>query len=180
MLGYMNKEALDKTQTSGEVTFFSRSRSTLWTKGETSGNRLTLVSVCADCDNDTLLITAEAAGPSCHTGTTSCFDSDAATTAFGFLGVLESTIDQRIGESASASYTASLAAQGPSRIAQKVGEEAVELAIAAATKDVTEVKAESADLLYHLLVLLQNHGWSLEDVVNELRMRHQARNAQIP
>ena len=171
MLGYMNKEALSKTLSSGDVTFHSRSRSVLWTKGETSGNRLKLVSICADCDNDTLLVTAEAAGPSCHKGTTSCFDSTNSSTTFGFLGELERTIDQRIEQGSDESYTARLVGQGASRVAQKVGEEAVELAIAAATNDAAEVKTESADLLYHLLVLLRNHGWSLEDVAKELKSR---------
>lgn len=180
MLGYMNKLALDKTQATGEVTFYSRSRSALWTKGETSGNKLSLVSIGADCDNDTILVTAEAAGPTCHEGTTSCFDPGSSASAFGFLGNLEATIDQRIEQCAEDSYTARLVRQGTSRIAQKVGEEAVEVAIAAATRDVEAVKTESADLLYHLLVLLRSHDCSLKDIVDELKSRGQPGNSQNP
>jgi phosphoribosyl-ATP pyrophosphohydrolase/phosphoribosyl-AMP cyclohydrolase len=168
MLGYMNAEALRETLARKRVVFFSRSRQTLWEKGESSGHTLDFVSVRTDCDNDTLLIAARPRGPVCHTGTVTCFGNDPAT----FLGRLEAVIEQRISERPDGSYTARLFAQGPKRIAQKVGEEGLEVALAAAAETDDKVIAESADLLFHLLVLLRSRGIEFDKVIAELAARH--------
>jgi phosphoribosyl-ATP pyrophosphohydrolase/phosphoribosyl-AMP cyclohydrolase len=177
MLGYMNAEALRATLDSKRVTFFSRSKQRLWTKGETSGNFLTLVEVTCDCDNDTLLVTAEPHGPTCHTGSDSCFGDDIASDAsrFAFLTRLESVIAQRIADQPEGSYTARIWAQGPARMAQKVGEEGVEVALAAVTQTDEKLVGESADLVFHLALLLKSRNLSLRDVVAELERRHAAK-----
>jgi phosphoribosyl-ATP pyrophosphohydrolase/phosphoribosyl-AMP cyclohydrolase len=170
MLGYMNEEAFQETLARKRVVFFSRSRQTLWEKGETSGNTLDFVSARVDCDQDTILIAARPRGPVCHTGTVTCFGNEPAT----FLGQLEAVIEQRISERPEGSYTARLFAQGPKRIAQKVGEEGLEVALAAAAETDDKVVSESADLLFHLLVLLRSRGIAFEKVVAELAARHSA------
>jgi phosphoribosyl-ATP pyrophosphohydrolase/phosphoribosyl-AMP cyclohydrolase len=170
MLGYMNEEAFRETLARKRVVFFSRSRQTLWEKGETSGNTLDFVSARVDCDQDTILIAARPRGPVCHTGTVTCFGNEPAT----FLGQLEAVIEQRISERPEGSYTARLFAQGPKRIAQKVGEEGLEVALAAAAETDDKVVSESADLLFHLLVLLRSRGIAFEKVVAELAARHSA------
>lgn len=171
MLGYMNKEALDITNKTGLVTFFSRSRNKIWTKGETSGNFLQLVTMIIDCDNDTLLIKVLPKGPVCHNGTVSCFDEDKFTN-MSFLSKLEEIIKSRKSKDESESYTAKLLNGPLRRIAQKVGEEGVETALASVTETDGKLISESADLLYHLLVLLQAKNLELSDVVNELNKRH--------
>jgi phosphoribosyl-ATP pyrophosphohydrolase/phosphoribosyl-AMP cyclohydrolase len=177
MLGYMNEAALVETLRRGRVVFFSRSRGQLWLKGETSGHFLDLVQVSTDCDGDSLLVLAQPTGPTCHKGTESCFAEARRTDAerFAFLGLLEATIEARIADQPEGSYTARLFAQGPSRLAQKVGEEGLETALAAVTRDDDGVRSEAADLLFHLLVLLKARGLSLADVIAELRSRHGAR-----
>ncbi|HEU4603383.1 MAG TPA: bifunctional phosphoribosyl-AMP cyclohydrolase/phosphoribosyl-ATP diphosphatase HisIE [Steroidobacteraceae bacterium] len=177
MLGYMNREALRETLTNKRVTFFSRSKGRLWTKGETSGHFLDVVSVAPDCDNDTLLITARAHGPTCHTGTQSCFGDEINANArqLSFLNRLESVIAQRLADRPEGSYTARLWAQGPTRIAQKVGEEGVEVALAAVTQADDRLISESADLLFHLALLLKSRNLSLNAVVHELERRHAAK-----
>lgn len=170
MLGYMNQEALSQTQTSGKVTFYSRTKQRLWTKGETSGNFLNVVSITPDCDNDTLLVLADPIGSTCHTGTNSCFAS--AKTQWGFLFELEQLIADRKNADPKSSYTAKLYHDGTKRIAQKVGEEGVETALAATVRDTEELKNESADLIYHLLVLLHDQNLSLQDVIGILKARH--------
>jgi len=171
MQGYMNKEALSKTLETGHVTFFSRSKERLWTKGESSGHTLNLQSVSADCDLDSLLVLANPIGPTCHTGAESCwFEGEEADMTF--IADLETLIAERKGADPGSSYTASLYAKGIKRIAQKVGEEGVETALAATVKDYDELKNEAADLLYHLTVLLQASDLSLSDVVSVLRERH--------
>ena len=176
MLGYMNAEALELTLRGGRVVFYSRSRQRLWTKGETTGHYLDVVDVSSDCDDDALLVLAEPVGPTCHKGTDSCFASAAPTPAEGlaFLADLEAIIAQRIKERPEGSYTARLCGEGPGRIAQKLGEEGVELALAAVSRDDDAVVAESADLLYHLLLLLKVRGVSTARVVGELQSRHEA------
>ena len=171
MLGYMNEEALDITNKTGLVTFFSRSRNKIWTKGETSGNLLQLVTMIIDCDNDTLLIKVLPKGPVCHNGTVSCFDEDKFTNT-SFLSKLEEIIKSRKSKDESESYTAKLLNGPLRRIAQKVGEEGVETALASVTETDEKLISESADLLYHLLVLLQAKNLELSDVVNELNKRH--------
>jgi phosphoribosyl-ATP pyrophosphohydrolase/phosphoribosyl-AMP cyclohydrolase len=171
MLGYMNKEALDITNKTGLVTFFSRSRNKIWTKGETSGNFLQLVTMIIDCDNDTLLIKVLPKGPVCHNGTVSCFDEDKFTN-MSFLSKLEEIIKSRKSEDETESYTAKLLNGPLRRIAQKVGEEGVETALASVTETDGKLISESADLLYHLLVLLQAKNLELSDVLNELKKRH--------
>ncbi|WP_421346031.1 bifunctional phosphoribosyl-AMP cyclohydrolase/phosphoribosyl-ATP diphosphatase HisIE [Aeromonas veronii] len=171
MQGFMTREALEKTQTTGQVTFFSRSKQRLWTKGESSGNVLQLVAISTDCDQDSLLIAANPVGPTCHKGTTSCFHGHPVP-PLGFLAELEQVLAARKGADPATSYTASLYAKGTKRIAQKVGEEGVEVALAAMAKDREELINESADLLYHLTVLLQNEGLELKDVVQRLYERH--------
>ncbi|MGB0908134.1 MAG: bifunctional phosphoribosyl-AMP cyclohydrolase/phosphoribosyl-ATP diphosphatase HisIE [Maricaulaceae bacterium] len=171
MLGYMNQDALAKTQDSGFVTFYSRSRDTLWTKGESSGNTLSLVSITADCDQDTLLVRAVPKGPTCHEGTTSCFGHEGPQ-GLGFLGYLEQLIEARKTADPDSSYTAKLL-QGPlRRAAQKVGEEGVETALAAVAETEDKLTSEAADLIYHLTVLLAAKDVKLQDVVTELRSRH--------
>lgn len=174
MLGYMNRDALRETFARGRAVFFSRSRARLWEKGETSGNHLLLVDVALDCDADTLLVRATPQGPVCHTGTNTCFGDELpeSVTGFGFLTQLQDIIAQRAGDRPEVSYTARLFAEGPRRIAQKVGEEGVELALAAVSQDDSELIGEAADLLFHLLVLLRSRGLKLEQVVNELQSRH--------
>lgn len=174
MLGYMNDAALRKTLAGGRVTFYSRSRESLWLKGETSGNYLSVVDVSADCDNDTILVLADPIGPTCHKGTESCFAAAAETDAqrLAFLALLEAIIANRIADQPEGSYTAKLVAKGPSRIAQKVGEEGVETALAAVTRDDDGLVSECADLVYHLMVLLKSRELPLERVVAELRARH--------
>ncbi|WP_435303306.1 bifunctional phosphoribosyl-AMP cyclohydrolase/phosphoribosyl-ATP diphosphatase HisIE [Proteus terrae] len=170
MLGYMNKEALNVTLESGNVTFYSRTKQRLWTKGETSGNFLKLVNIYPDCDNDTLLILANPIGPTCHNGTESCFAP--AQSQWGFLYELENLLRDRKNASPDSSYTARLYASGTKRLAQKVGEEGVETALAATVNDREELKNEASDLLYHLMVLLQDQSLSLSDVIGCLQERH--------
>ena len=172
MMGYMSPEALAKTQETGHVTFFSRTKERLWTKGETSDHTLNVVTIQADCDQDTLLVQANPMGPTCHTGTETCWGEDAAESPLAFIADLEQVIASRKGASPESSYTASLFAKGTKRIAQKVGEEGVETALAATVNDHEETLNESADLLYHLLVLLQHQGLSLKQVVDVLKARH--------
>ncbi|WP_299985875.1 bifunctional phosphoribosyl-AMP cyclohydrolase/phosphoribosyl-ATP diphosphatase HisIE [uncultured Pontibacter sp.] len=175
MLGYMNQEALDKTQKEGLVTFFSRSKNRLWTKGETSGHTLQVVSITEDCDNDSLLIKVNPNGPTCHTGDTSCFGEDPSAkrlAAIQFIARLEEVIQQRKANPAEVSYTNFLFDKGVNKIAQKVGEEAVETVIDAVAGKTDTMKGEAADLLYHLLVLLAATGLELADVVAVLEERH--------
>jgi len=171
MLGYMDKAALAKTINTGKVTFFSRTKQRLWTKGEESGNFLNLVEITADCDQDTLLVLANPIGPTCHKGTETCWVSDKQPD-LAFISDLEQVIKSRKGSDPESSYTAHLFTRGTKRIAQKVGEEGVEVALAACVNDNEELKNESADLLYHLLVLLQQQGLSLAEVTEVLRQRH--------
>ncbi|WP_018478034.1 bifunctional phosphoribosyl-AMP cyclohydrolase/phosphoribosyl-ATP diphosphatase HisIE [Pontibacter roseus] len=175
MLGYMNWEALDKTQKEGLVTFFSRSKNRLWTKGETSGNTLHVLSIMEDCDNDSLLIKVKPNGPTCHTGDTSCFGEDDTAkrmAAIQFIARLEEVIQERKAKPSEASYTNFLFNKGVNKIAQKVGEEAVETVIDAVAGKTDTMKGEAADLLYHLLVLLAATGMQLSDVVAVLQERH--------
>ncbi|HCG8572993.1 TPA: bifunctional phosphoribosyl-AMP cyclohydrolase/phosphoribosyl-ATP diphosphatase HisIE [Vibrio parahaemolyticus] len=173
MMGYMNQDALAKTGETGQVTFFSRTKERLWTKGETSGNVLQLVNISLDCDNDTLLVRVNPIGPTCHTGTTTCWDGDAQEESqMVWLHLLEQLLAARKSADPDSSYTASLYARGTKRISQKVGEEGVEVALAATSGDKAELVCESADLIYHLLVLLQDQGLSMNDVVNKLKERH--------
>ena len=176
MLAYMNRESLQKTLETKRVTFFSRSKGRRWTKGETSGNFLNLVDLAADCDKDTLLVTVNAEGPACHLGTTSCFGD--LQSRWQFLRDLEVLLASRKGADPATSYTASLYARGTKRIAQKVGEEGVETALAATVHDREELRNEAADLVYHLLVLLQAENLELADVIDILRERHAAREAK--
>ena len=176
MLAYMNRESLQKTLETKRVTFFSRSKGRLWTKGETSGHFLNLVDLAADCDKDTLLVTVNAEGPACHLGTTSCFGD--LQSRWQFLRDLEVLLASRKGADPATSYTASLYARGTKRIAQKVGEEGVETALAATVHDREELRNEAADLVYHLLVLLQAENLELADVIDILRERHAAREAK--
>ncbi|QTL38047.1 bifunctional phosphoribosyl-AMP cyclohydrolase/phosphoribosyl-ATP diphosphatase HisIE [Pseudoalteromonas viridis] len=170
MQGFMDQAALDATFEKGLVTFYSRSKQRLWTKGEESGNVLKLVSAYTDCDRDSLLLLANPAGPTCHLGTQSCFAD--ARPAISFLSELERVICERKDADPEQSYTASLFAKDLSRSCQKVGEEGVEVALAAMKQDQLELRNESADLLYHLIVLLQRSGLSLEQVVETLSERH--------
>jgi phosphoribosyl-ATP pyrophosphohydrolase/phosphoribosyl-AMP cyclohydrolase len=171
MLGYMNPEALAQTRQSGKVTFYSRSRQRLWTKGETSGHTLCVKSVYTDCDNDTILILAEPLGPTCHKGTQSCF-GDGSQPPLAFLAELDALIAQRERDRPAGSYTTKLFESGTRRIAQKVGEEGVETALAAVAQDEAALRSESADLIFHLLVLLRARGIDFANVVEELRGRH--------
>jgi phosphoribosyl-AMP cyclohydrolase / phosphoribosyl-ATP pyrophosphohydrolase len=168
MLGYMNEEAFAKTQSEGKVTFFSRSKNRLWTKGETSGNFLIVKDILVDCDNDTILIKADPKGPTCHTGSTSCFKEE---TAKGFLYELQQAIAQRIDENDVDSYTNKLFRKGINKVAQKVGEEAVELVIEAKDNNEDLFKNEAADLLFHLLILLKTKNVKLEDIELVLKNR---------
>ena len=173
MLGYMNREALEKTIQTGKVTFWSRSKQRLWTKGETSENYLYFVDVAADCDRDALLVLANPQGPTCHLGRESCFGDMAP--AHEFLAQLEKILAERKSASAQSSYTASLYARGTKRIAQKVGEEAVETALAATVHDREETINEASDLVYHLLVLLQKENLDWATIVANLQKRHLSR-----
>ncbi len=177
MLGYMNAEALRQTQERGRVVFYSRSRQCLWEKGETSGHTLNVAAIRTDCDADTLLITARPLGPTCHEGTATCFGDAALTGAMrlGFLAELADVIEQRRTQSPEQSYTARLFAAGPKRLAQKVGEEGVEVALAAVGEGDEPLLSESADLLFHLMVLLRSRNLSLEQVAAELETRHTTR-----
>ncbi|MBY5991401.1 bifunctional phosphoribosyl-AMP cyclohydrolase/phosphoribosyl-ATP diphosphatase HisIE [Ferrimonas balearica] len=170
MLGYMNPEALAKTVETGRVTFYSRSKNRLWTKGESSGHVLELVTLGSDCDNDAVLVQAKPNGPTCHLGVESCFDDDANQP---FLNTLAAVVSARRDAPADASYTASLLKGNPRRVAQKVGEEGVEVALAAATNDRENLIDETADLLYHLTVLLEQQQVPMADVVARLAERHQ-------
>lgn len=173
MQGYMNPDALQHTLQSGNVTFFSRSKQRLWTKGESSGHTLQLVSIDSDCDSDSLLVLALPQGPTCHVGTETCWhDNDANSPQLAFLYDLEQVIKSREGADPKSSYTASLFAKGVKRIAQKVGEEGVESALAAMAGDREELKNEAADLLFHLLVLLRSQQLELADVITILKQRH--------
>jgi phosphoribosyl-ATP pyrophosphohydrolase/phosphoribosyl-AMP cyclohydrolase len=171
MLGYVNAEALAQTRQSGKVTFYSRSKERLWTKGETSGHFLLFKSLTVDCDNDTILIQAEPQGPTCHKGTQSCF-GDESTPTLAFLSELDALVARRERERPAGSYTTKLFESGPRRIAQKVGEEGVETALAAVAQDEAALLGESADLLFHLLVLLRARGLGLSQVIAELQRRH--------
>lgn len=171
MLGYMNEESLQKTQETGLVTFYSRSRQELWTKGETSGNYLKLVSIQSDCDNDTLLVEAKPDGPVCHLGTDTCWGEENQT-KFGFLSQLEDIITNRIEQPSDESYTSRLVRKGINKVAQKVGEEAVEVVIEAKDQDDGLFLNEAADLLYHYLILLQAKGYKLQDVADVLEGRN--------
>jgi len=178
MLGYMNRDALAQTLTSKRVTFWSRSKGRLWTKGETSGNFLELVSIAADCDEDTLLILANPRGPACHNGTRTCWGASAPVPAahdLGFLATLERIIAERIALRPQGSYTTKLVAEGTRRIAQKVGEEGLELALASVVQADADIIGEAADLIYHVLLLLQVKNLSLAQVISELEQRHAAR-----
>ena len=169
MVGYMNEEALLRTEKEKRVTFFSRSRNTLWTKGETSGNFLNVVEIIPDCDKDALLIKVIPEGPVCHNGTYSCFnDQDDA----GFLYILEKVIKERIVNKTEGSYTYKIYSEGINRMAQKVGEEAVELVIESKDDDIGRFRDEAADLIYHLLILLQAKGINLSDIEQTLASRH--------
>jgi len=172
MLGYMNEEAYTKTLAENRVTFFSRSKNRLWTKGETSDNYLDVVSIAVDCDQDTLLIQAKPVGPTCHTGSDTCFN-DSNTDNAAWLDHLKHIIRSRKNASADTSYTASLFQKGTHKVAQKVGEEAVELVIEALMKNDELFKGEAADLIFHLLVLLEDRGIGLEEIVKTLQARHQ-------
>jgi len=174
MLGYMNQQALAHTCASGHVTFFSRSKQRLWTKGESSGHYLHLVNIRADCDQDTLLISARPHGPTCHTGTTSCFDGFAAAPG-NFLGQLDLLLQQRFAQRPANSYSSHLFNKGTRHIAQKVGEEGVETALAAVVQDDDALLGEAADLLFHLIALLRARNLGLHDAINVLEQRHAAK-----
>jgi phosphoribosyl-AMP cyclohydrolase / phosphoribosyl-ATP pyrophosphohydrolase len=176
MLGYMNRAALEATQASGRVTFWSRSKDRLWTKGETSGNYLRVNRISVDCDGDTLLVLAAPLGPACHTGTATCWGADAPHSMaeqISFLPQLEQVIAQRIETRPAGSYTAKLLDEGLRRIAQKVGEEGLELALAGISQSDAEIVGEAADLLFHTLLLLKVKGLSLAQVAAELKARHE-------
>ena len=168
MLGYMNQEAFHKTEAENKVTFYSRSKKRLWTKGEESGNFLKVIDMQIDCDNDTLLIKADPVGPTCHTGSTSCFKEE---TSKGFVYVLEDTINKRIVEADENSYTYKLFKKGINKVAQKVGEEAVELVIESKDNDLNLFKNEAADLLYHYLILLKAKELNFESIEEVLEKR---------
>jgi phosphoribosyl-ATP pyrophosphohydrolase/phosphoribosyl-AMP cyclohydrolase len=174
MLGYMNREALDATLARKRAVFYSRSKQRLWEKGETTGHTLDVLDVVADCDSDTLLVSARPRGPACHNGTLTCFGDEPRSAAAGiaFLARLEGVIAQRATEKPESSYTAKLLDKGVARVAQKVGEEGVELALAGVGEPQDKVVEESADLLFHLLVLLRARGIKLLEVVEKLESRH--------
>ena len=174
MLGYMTAEALTATLASGLVTFYSRSRQRLWQKGETSGNVLRLDAVFADCDDDALMVIAEPEGPTCHLGTVSCFGDDQPAGP-GWLADLARIVAQRAVSGEASSYTRRLLDSGPERIAQKIGEEGVEVALAAVTRDRDACAEEIADLVYHLAVLMECRGFGWEEVIAVLKARHAAR-----
>ena len=169
MVGYMNREAYDKTIAEGRVTFYSRSRECLWTKGETSGNFLTVKDIYLDCDKDTLLIKAIPAGPTCHRGTVSCFDTP---DEEGFIRHLQAVVQQRHRDMPEGSYTTKLFIKGVKKIAQKVGEEAVESVVEAVDGNRDRFIYEASDMIYHLLVLMEQMGCSIEDLERELSLRH--------
>lgn len=169
MLGYMNREAYEKTLAEGRVTFYSRSRQSLWTKGETSGHYLMVESMYVDCDKDTLLVKATPIGPTCHRGTTSCFDTP---DSEGFIRKLQTVIQQRHRDMPEGSYTTKLFIKGVKKIAQKVGEEAVESVVEAVDGNRDRFIYEASDMVYHLLVLLEQMGCSIEDLERELELRH--------
>lgn len=171
MLAYMNAEALEKTVLTGKVTFWSRSRKALWTKGETSDNFLNLVEVRTDCDSDALLILARPEGPTCHRGTASCFKEDSEEFGFAFLSYLENLVADRRRNLPKGSYTTELFTRGMNQICKKLGEEAVEVVVSA-NQELERSVEESADLIYHLLVFLAERGVRLEEVVGELKARH--------
>ncbi len=171
MLGYMNREALEQTISSGKVTFFSRSKNRLWTKGETSGHILLLDKIKLDCDNDTLLVSARPQGPACHKGTETCF-GEAHDADLGFLGTLENIVDVRMKADPETSYVAKLMSKGIEKVAQKVGEEGVETALAGVSTSEENLKNEAADLLFHLTVLLRAKKISLRDIAAVLEKRH--------
>ncbi|MFT7204628.1 MAG: phosphoribosyl-ATP pyrophosphohydrolase/phosphoribosyl-AMP cyclohydrolase [Algoriphagus sp.] len=171
MQGYMNEEALAKTQESGKVTFFSRSKERLWTKGETSGNFMELVSMTEDCDGDSILIQANPIGPVCHTGSDTCFD-EVNSSKTGFIDQLRAIIKDRKNNPSDQSYTASLFAKGINKIAQKVGEEAVEIVIEAKDDNKHLFLGEAADLMFHYLILLEAKGYELDEVMDVLIERH--------
>ncbi len=173
MLGYMSREALAATLASGFATFHSRSKGRLWQKGETSGNRLAVRAVHEDCDGDALLVLADPQGPTCHLGTQSCFGGEGPDGP-GWLAALSRVVAERAATGGEGSYTSRLLAEGSAKIAQKVGEEGVEVALAAVTRDAAGCAEETADLLYHLAVLMQDRGFSWEDVIAVLRKRHSA------
>jgi phosphoribosyl-ATP pyrophosphohydrolase/phosphoribosyl-AMP cyclohydrolase len=177
MVAFMNQAALETTLESRRVTFFSRSKNRLWTKGETSNHFLNLVDIAFDCDNDSILVTALPAGPTCHTGTASCFGDEIRSKAaeIAFLTKLDEVIAQRIAQRPEGSYTAKLWSDGTTRMAQKVGEEGVEVALAAVTQDNDRLIGEAADLLFHLTLVLKARELSLADVVSELEKRHSAK-----
>ena len=172
MLGYMNEESLKKTEETGLVTFFSRSRQCLWTKGETSGNYLHVVSIKSDCDNDTLRIQAHPGGPTCHKGTDTCWGEENKQNPLLFLSELSDFIEKRHQEMPEGSYTTSLFKDGLNRMAQKVGEEALELVIEATNGTNERLIYEGSDMLYHLIVLLTSKGLRIEDMAAELMERH--------
>lgn len=172
MLGYMNKEAYDKTTKTGKVTFFSRSRQCLWTKGETSGNFLELVDIMVDCDNDTLLVKVNPTGPTCHKGTDTCWGEKNEANPLLFLTFLQDFINIRHEEMPEGSYTTSLFKDGVNRMAQKVGEEALEAVIEACNGTNGRLIYEGADMIYHLIVLLTSKGLRIEDLAKELQIRH--------
>lgn len=179
MLGFLDADAIQKTLESGLVTFYSRSRQRMWTKGETSGNYLKLISIDADCDNDSVLISARPTGPICHTGTATCFvDSNTNDPIIWILTELENVIDKRRMEKPESSYVASLFQKGINKIAQKVGEEAVELVIEAKDDDLMSFKSEAADLLFHYLVLLRAKNVPLKDILKELSSRRCSEDAE--
>ena len=172
MLGFMNEEAYEKTLATKHVTFWSRTRNTLWTKGETSGHFLNLVDMKIDCDNDTLLVRVNPVGPTCHTGTDTCWGEENESNPLLFLSELQSFIDKRKQEMPEGSYTTSLFTKGVNKIAQKVGEEALETVIEATNGTDDHLVYEASDLLYHLIVLLTEKGLRIEDVAEELHKRH--------
>lgn len=172
MLGFMNEEAYEKTVATKHVTFWSRTRNTLWTKGETSGHFLNLVDMKIDCDNDTLLVRVNPVGPTCHTGTDTCWGEENESNPLLFLSELQSFIDKRKQEMPEGSYTTSLFSKGVNKIAQKVGEEALETVIEATNGTDNHLVYEASDLLYHLIVLLTEKGLRIEDVAEELHKRH--------
>jgi len=172
MIGYMNEEAYIKTSEEKKVTFFSRSKNRLWTKGETSENYLNVVDILTDCDNDSILIKAQPEGPTCHTGSTSCFGEE---TPKGFIYKLEQIINQRIIDDTEESYTNILYKKGINKVAQKVGEEAVELVIESKDNDIDLFKNEAADLLYHFLILLKAKNTDLQSIEEVLKMRHEVK-----
>lgn len=178
MLGYMNAEALAQTQSSGHVTFYSRSKQRLWTKGESSGHVLQVKSIRTDCDADTLLVQADPQGPTCHLGTSSCF-GNTARPPLGFLAELDALVASRKAELPEGSYTTRLFSGGTRRIAQKVGEEGVETALAAVTQGDDDLLGEAADLVFHLTVLLRARGFGLADVTEVLIKRHSLRPSRV-